>query len=586
MKFQVKYRDGASRIGEIHIESDIITTPNILFIESNRIKAPSFSDIILSSIKKNHSKPYIYFNDDLLKINSDFYFDIKDKELKNVYVQNLEITEKEKNNSIFAVKYALQIFEKTHNFSYFITKARENIGYQKPLYIPSIANPINISLLCYLGLDFFDSTAAIIAARNNILFFSHGLFKKDELFELCCNCYSCAKITKKPSEMNFKEILNHNYFSIYNEIKIVRNAIRNGTLRELVENRVKASPNLSSILRILDQDYFKFFENRAPINRNNILISTTKDSLFRPEIKRFQERLINRYIKPKSAKILVLLPCSAKKPYSFSKSHKLFLERINNSKNPSIFHEMIVTSPLGLVPRELELIYPASSYDISVTGYWDNDEKFMIRNLLKLYLNQNNYDKVIIHLPKTMQEFITDLFKKPRVSCINTPTSKESLNELSKILSNEIDGYEIVNSKIRQYENVLSIASYQFGKEIAEKLMENTEIKGKYPFHKIIQNNKQLGMITKDRGFISLTIDGAKKIFKSSNYWVEISDDFVLKGSVFAPGVINADKSIRIGDEVVVQKKKQLCGVGVAMMNGAEMKESNFGEAIKIRHLA
>jgi len=53
---------------------------------------------------------------------------------------------------------------------------------------------------------------------------------------------------------------------------------------------------------------------------------------------------------------------------------------------------------------------------------------------------------------------------------------------------------------------------------------------------------------------------------------------------VFAPGIIDADESIRINDEVVIMKNNNLCAVGVAQMNGNEMRESTNGEAVKIRH--
>ena len=97
-------------------------------------------------------------------------------------------------------------------------------------------------------------------------------------------------------------------------------------------------------------------------------------------------------------------------------------------------------------------------------------------------------------------------------------------------------------------------------------------------------NGKQVGMVTRERGLISLTINGAGRIADSGEYWVKIYSDFTLKGSVFAPGVKDADKSIRIGDEVIVLKNHETCGVGVAQMNGKEMKESQRGEAVKIRH--
>ena len=65
---------------------------------------------------------------------------------------------------------------------------------------------------------------------------------------------------------------------------------------------------------------------------------------------------------------------------------------------------------------------------------------------------------------------------------------------------------------------------------------------------------------------------------------VEIFDDFTLKGSVFAPGIKNTDEKIRCGDEVIVIKNNKLVAVGVAQMNGEDMKKSSHGEAVKVRH--
>src|SRR5207245_1482509 len=88
--------------------------------------------------------------------------------------------------------------------------------------------------------------------------------------------------------------------------------------------------------------------------------------LARPEIVRFRRRIRQRYAKPPSARVLLLPPCSARKPYSTSRSHRRFRDAIVASANPTAVHEVIVTSPLGLIPRELERFYPAGAYDISV----------------------------------------------------------------------------------------------------------------------------------------------------------------------------------------------------------------------------
>ena len=42
--------------------------------------------------------------------------------------------------------------------------------------------------------------------------------------------------------------------------------------------------------------------------------------------------------------------------------------------------EIILTSPLGIVPRDLEYTYPAAHYDIPVTGDWSEIEKQHLEN--------------------------------------------------------------------------------------------------------------------------------------------------------------------------------------------------------------
>lgn len=616
MQFTIKRRDGPARIGELLLDEGKSITPTIGFIDSTRCKAPDFADLIITKNQLKSKKPTIQvgnsiFSDSSIKKNEEsnevsiesyllYPKDLpKQMHLKSIQYnipQNAEyciIPAKEEvlddfivdnDASLVIVSDSAQLFFQQSKFVSFMTSLREKIGYRRLLYLPSIGTPSSVSLLTYLGVDVFDSTAALLSARNDILLFPDAQYHKTDLSELHCSCPSCTKITSKPSEMSFSEIVQHNYYMMDNEIKHVRNAIIMGRLRELVERRVSASPSLAAIVSILDQNYTLFLEERTPTVRKNQLLSTTMHSLHRPEVKRFQSRVLNRYVKPKSAKLLLLLPCSAKKPYSFSKSHKRFREAIFYATKSERVHEVILTSPLGIVPRELELLYPASRYDIAVSGYWNEEEKTMIRTLLQRYLTTWKYEKIIVHVPESIQDFIVDLFKNPIITCKDSPTSTDSLEELSTVLGKELHEYEPIKSAQRTHENILALASYQFGTKIAEHLLKNSIIRGKYPYQKILQDNKQLGMITKDRGMISLTTDGAQHLLDFDRYWVEIHDDFSLIGSVFAPGIKDADEQIRIGDEVVVTRKKTLCGVGVAQMNGKQMKQLTHGEAVKIRH--
>jgi archaeosine synthase len=81
-------------------------------------------------------------------------------------------------------------------------------------------------------------------------------------------------------------------------------------------------------------------------------------------------------------------------------------------------------------------------------------------------------------------------------------------------------------------------------------------------------------------------MDGAERLGDAAHYWVDIFTDFSLKGSVLAPGVKDADETIRVGDEVIVKRQGKVAGVGVALMSGSEMKESRHGEEVNLRHHA
>jgi len=610
MEFVVQKRDGPARIGQLTVDAKTIITPAILFLQTDRCKAPRFADIILTDRALTTKKPVI-------QIGESFFSTSRNRKLKNPCVHDYLIYPKdapidlhlsarlqntfsdcciipakkeaipdrvEKNQMrLYFVANASQVFSHQSYFVEFIITVRQKIGYNKPLVLPYVGDPTSFALLTYMGVDCFDSFSAVLAARNETFLFPTGHYRRNALPESPCCCPICAN-TDDVSSLGYEGILQHNYWMLWTEMKLVRNAISSGSLRELAETRVRCSPHLTGLLHLLDLQGYSFLEERTPIVRKQPLIATTKDALIRPEIRRFQDRVLQRYEKPESAKILLLLPCSAKKPYSFSKSHKRFRECLMNLANPFVVHEVVITSPLGLVPRELELTYPASTYDTVVTGHWDEDEKTMIRTILKGYLQKNTYDATILHLPTAMQSFVIDLLENPQVTCQESPTSAESLTALTDILLTLTGHYDHVNQKRRAYDNIHALATYQFSPVCAKSLMKDCTISGKYPYQKILFQNVQLGMLTQERGLISLTMQGANRLRETNQYQVEIFDDFLLKGSVFVPGIKEADDSIRIGDEVLIIKKNHLCGVGVALMSGREMRESSHGEAVKIRH--
>jgi archaeosine synthase len=97
-------------------------------------------------------------------------------------------------------------------------------------------------------------------------------------------------------------------------------------------------------------------------------------------------------------------------------------------------------------------------------------------------------------------------------------------------------------------------------------------------------NGDVLARIVPEYGLLTLTMQGALRIKQFlSSYTVHIGD-FLPKGSVLAPGVVDANEQIRVNDEVIFVGEKAF-GIGRAKMSGWEMVKSQKGVAVDVREV-
>jgi len=605
MYLTITHRDGPARTGTFTHHDTTITTPNIIHLHSHDTPAPSFAPLVITTdttiltqptihlpptLFSPHPQPHSYllypkdlpptFHQETLQRNPPN----PDLQLLPPHPDLLTKLPTTTPGPLYIITNAFQLARHQTAFIDYLVKARQTLDPEAILYLPAIGTPVNLAILTYAGVDLIDTTQAILAAHHHTLLFTTGPIPQQELQELPCHCPTCTHANNDPTKLSTHDILTHNTHTLHREAQHIRTAIQRGTLREHLETRIRADPQATAYLRILDHNHPAFLETHTPITRKHPLLATTHEALHRPEITRYQHRIHHRYHKPPSAKILLLLPCSAHKPYSESKSHGLFRAQLLASPNPWVVHELIITSPLGLVPRELEIVPPACCYDITVTGHWSNDETTMIQNLLRHYLTTNFYDHVLVHLDPQLREIVTPVVPQATSTCVDMPTSDASLDRLAQVLHELTAQYPKVSSMERAREEVSAVVAYQFGVPIATAFMESATIRGRYPYRKIFDGREQLGMITEPRGLLSLTLAGAQACRREPGYSVTIADDFTLIGSVFAPGIIQADDDIRIGDDVWIVQKGAVAAVGVATMSGPEMQRARHGEAVKVRH--
>ena len=460
-----------------------------------------------------------------------------------------------------------------------IIAAKKALPADTALILSGVATPRNVATLAYCGVDGVDAKKAKIKASQGKYLTTDGELFLADLEELPCACTACQKPRE---EFTREDCLAHNVAALDAELRRVRERIRAGRLRDYIEGQARHDNWLTAAMREFD-DQYAYLEARTPVFRNTELSAATSDSLRRVEIQRFAERVTTRY-RNRFENPLVLVPCSARKPYSESQSHGQFHDAIGFRG-----HTVSITSPIGVVPPELELTYPAQHYDSVVTGRWSEDEKGFVAAVLEQYLRRNEYPRIIAHVPThgyrdIVERVERELDLEVEYTVSGHPTSSESLSNLASAMHGELK----FSKREREHNTVKAIADYQFGDGAGDALFGDIEISttGRYPKLQIRNNEgDQLATMVPQYGLLAMTLAGADRWVASDapTRTVEI-DGFVPHGSVLAPGVVDASESIRPGDEVVITGPKAF-GVGRAEMSGPEMIESTRGIASEVRHV-
>ena len=470
-----------------------------------------------------------------------------------------------------------------------------------PLFMMALAigriEPGLVPLLYYTGFDIIDIGHAQESAAKGLRLWKNG----SETIELgkerrYCSCPACAKLdTAKPE--NLPSILLEHNLSIYKSIiSESKEAMRSGRLRWLVESSTHNSPAHASLVRLVNRELYPFIEEFSPTTGPDALPVIGSESYNAPVVRRFRDFVASRYSAPENKPIILLLPCSAKKPYSDSKSHRRFTSVLESAMSgmESRVAQVILTSPLGLVPHELERIYPAGQYDIPVTGDWDTEEIEIGAKALVTHLKKfSNSSVVIAHVSGGYLDIVRTAESKIEQSLIYTTpegraTSRESLDALEESLIDLKEILSLTGGPRTELEEIVSAtADYQFGEGAGKVLVpEHAKLKGK-PYRLILcsVNEEQVCSYVAESGTLSLTLAGGRLLAPLNRYWVHLDVPKIKGGSIFAVGIQEADFAIRPGDEVIViNESGEVIAVGRSEMSGREMCELKRGRAVTVRH--
>lgn len=478
-----------------------------------------------------------------------------------------------------------------------LVEFREAMPPDGALYLPAIATPANAALLAYAGVDLVDDVRPLLAAREGLYMSPAGTRPFDEMGELPCPCDACRLLGSSENGADPEALAGHNRTALEMELRVARGEIRRGRMRELAEGRVRAEAWQVAALRNLDFQG-TYLERRTPMNREALLEANSMESLFRPEVRRFALRVKERFIPAPGP--WVLLPCSARKPYSISQSHRRFTRALEPFRGS--LQEVILTSPLGVVPRELERTYPAAHYETPVTGRWDREERRWLEECFGPLLEKHRPPLLVIHIDGTPGEVAEEQARRLGIEVLRTAGTDPTGEAALKTLRESVASAGLPRAPLRLGRNLRAVADFQFGPGAGELLMKHGRptMRGARrgpPVAAIMERRPQgteksdetpgrrgqiLATLTRS-GLLALTLRGARAMAEWPGLRVEI-DDFTPTGSVLAPGVKGADGALRPGDEAIFEGPRAF-GVGRAAMAGWEMARAKRGVAVKVREV-
>jgi 7-cyano-7-deazaguanine tRNA-ribosyltransferase len=250
-----------------------------------------------------------------------------------------------------------------------IMTAKMNLPVERPLHLFGAGHPMLFSLAVGLGCDLFDSAAYALYARENRYMTENGTWRLDELDYFPCQCPNCMcetplEVMNKPKKERELFLAEHNLYVCKAELERVKQSIRDGRLWEHMEMRAHAHPALFAAFKNI-KNFRDFIEKYSPTAKRRGLFFFNSVGLNRPEVVRHKYRLMERYQPPERMSVLLLIPQTQKKPYHKAKAFNLVetvFQRLGDSLSSKV-HVCFYGAPFGVVPIELDEVYPLSQHE-------------------------------------------------------------------------------------------------------------------------------------------------------------------------------------------------------------------------------
>ncbi|HDN74535.1 MAG TPA: tRNA guanosine(15) transglycosylase TgtA, partial [Archaeoglobus sp.] len=255
----------------------------------------------------------------------------------------------------------------------------------EPIHLFGCGHPMLFAFAVALGCDLFDSAAYALYAKDDRYLTPFGTKKLSEMNYFPCRCPVCKKYEPQElREMNKSEreeiLAKHNLFISFQEIDAVKQAIKENTLFELVESRIRSHPNLLAGWRKI-REYGDLVEKYDPKIKRKFLYCGI-ESIYRPAVKRHIRSLVN--VEFEGAEILV-------------------------SSDFGMYADIYLRPVFGPVLYQMNEVYPAGHAEVpEICEIEEEAIKLAVKNLYAL-MRKFHDKKFKIYVSKEWAKYMKDI---------------------------------------------------------------------------------------------------------------------------------------------------------------------------------
>ncbi|MDP6900021.1 MAG: tRNA guanosine(15) transglycosylase TgtA [Candidatus Thalassarchaeaceae archaeon] len=447
-----------------------------------------------------------------------------------------------------------------------ILACREHIPWERPIHMFGCGHPHLFPICVALGADLFDSAAYALFARDDRMLMPWGTVKLAELTEFPISTAALAghtpdSVRSLGNEERCKVLAKHNLEITASELARCREAVRNGTIWKLVEERSHTNAALREATEYLYQNLpLSLIEATNPLRSGGV--SMSNDLAMHPHSIACLGRLLSNCQQGGSDAII------------YSGSGGPWRERIAGQvqtihrrwPNISVFIE----TPLGLIPYSVEDVSPWAHINgprVIWNEMSDDDLTFDLDAMLEevgqiLHLDvveskANNIEKIEAEFGKGSTEnedtnrLLLDRSMMIDKVCYFLDISQDDAISL-------LDSCTFVYSKTKRVRNVHA----SDGEHILSPRLKD--------------------------GGLSLTLEGAKRLHGKGMATVVVHDDsipFTRKGRNVMHGfIVSTHGQLTPGLPCLIEDQKgTFLGHGVAQCTESEALGFRKGIAVKVR---